>query len=66
MRSPRTPHRTGKSSHPERQIGSSKLDDLVSTPIENGLEQPNIPIVVISDTASSDEIMRIIGYGARG
>ena len=27
---------------------------------------PNIPIVVISDTASSDEIMRIVGYGARG
>jgi DNA-binding NarL/FixJ family response regulator len=27
---------------------------------------PNTPIVVISDTASSDEIMRIIGYGARG
>jgi DNA-binding NarL/FixJ family response regulator len=27
---------------------------------------PNIPIVVISDTANSDEIMRIIGYGARG
>ena len=27
---------------------------------------PNVPIVVISDTASSDEIMRIIGYGARG
>src|SRR5882757_2301721 len=27
---------------------------------------PNTPIVVISDTASSDEIMQIIGYGARG
>jgi DNA-binding NarL/FixJ family response regulator len=27
---------------------------------------PNTPIVAISDTASSDEIMRIIGYGARG
>jgi DNA-binding NarL/FixJ family response regulator len=27
---------------------------------------PNTPIVVVSDTASSDEIMRIIGYGARG
>src|SRR3982075_1462782 len=27
---------------------------------------PNTPIVVISDTANSDEIMRIIGYGARG
>jgi DNA-binding NarL/FixJ family response regulator len=27
---------------------------------------PNTPIVVISDTASSDEIMRIVGYGARG
>jgi DNA-binding NarL/FixJ family response regulator len=27
---------------------------------------PNVPIVVISDIASSDEIMRIIGYGARG
>jgi DNA-binding NarL/FixJ family response regulator len=27
---------------------------------------PNVPIVVISDTANSDEIMRIIGYGARG
>jgi len=26
---------------------------------------PNTPIVVISDTASSDEITRIIGYGAR-
>jgi DNA-binding NarL/FixJ family response regulator len=27
---------------------------------------PNTPIIVISDTASSDEIMRIIGYGAHG
>src|SRR5258708_6465291 len=27
---------------------------------------PTTPIVVVSDTASSDEIMRIIGYGARG
>lgn len=27
---------------------------------------PNTPIVVLSDAASSDEIMRIIGYGARG
>jgi DNA-binding NarL/FixJ family response regulator len=27
---------------------------------------PDTPIVAISDTASSDEIMRIIGYGARG
>src|SRR6202022_4824207 len=27
---------------------------------------PNTPIVVLSDTATSDEIMRIIGYGARG
>ncbi|SHL04928.1 two component transcriptional regulator, LuxR family [Bradyrhizobium lablabi] len=27
---------------------------------------PNTPIVVVSDTASSDEIARIIGYGARG
>src|SRR5882724_9731890 len=27
---------------------------------------PNTPIVVISETASSDEIMRIVGYGARG
>ncbi len=26
---------------------------------------PNTPIIVISDTASSDEITRIIGYGAR-
>ena len=27
---------------------------------------PNTPIVVLSDAASSDDIMRIIGYGARG
>ncbi len=27
---------------------------------------PNVPVVVISDSASSDEIERIIGYGARG
>jgi DNA-binding NarL/FixJ family response regulator len=27
---------------------------------------PNVPVVVISDSASSDEIVRIIGYGARG
>lgn len=27
---------------------------------------PKTPVVVISDNASSDEIMRIIGYGARG
>ena len=27
---------------------------------------PNTPIVVLSDAASSDEITRIIGYGARG
>ena len=27
---------------------------------------PTTPIVVVSDTASSDEIARIIGYGARG
>ncbi|SRR5258708_6477498 len=27
---------------------------------------PNTPIVVVSDTASPDEIMRIIGHGARG
>jgi DNA-binding NarL/FixJ family response regulator len=27
---------------------------------------PDTPIIVISDTASSDEIMRIIGYGVRG
>jgi DNA-binding NarL/FixJ family response regulator len=27
---------------------------------------PKIPVIVISDTASSDQIMRIIGYGARG
>src|ERR1700730_15766763 len=27
---------------------------------------PHIPIIVISDTASSDEITRVIDYGARG
>jgi len=27
---------------------------------------PNTPIVVLSDAASSDDMMRIIGYGARG